>query len=104
MTVDEGVGYALDQKPRAPQAPKPEAPVLLGSPIALTRREQEIAALVAQGLSNKQIAAKLIASERTAEYHILNILNKLGFNSRTQIASWATAHQPLAGASHAGTR
>jgi len=51
-----------------------------------------IAALVAQGLSNKQIAAKLVVSERTAESHILNILNKLGFNSRTQIASWATAN------------
>ena len=51
-----------------------------------------IAALVAQGLSNKQIAAKLVVSERTAESHILNILNKLGFNSRTQIASWAMAN------------
>jgi len=60
-----------------------------------TRREQEIAALVAQGLSNKQIA-KLVVSERTAEYHILNILNKLGFNSRTQIASWAATHQRVA--------
>ena len=51
-----------------------------------------IAALVAQGLSNKEIAAKLVVSERTAESHILNILNKLGFNSRTQIASWAMAN------------
>jgi predicted ATPase/DNA-binding CsgD family transcriptional regulator len=93
MTIDEGVAYALDRKKPTKPLPAPVAE----APVPLTRREQEIAGLVAQGLSNKQIAAKLVVSERTAENHILNILNKLGFNSRTQIASWATAHQPLAG-------
>ena len=93
MTMDEALAYVLEEKsPVVP--PKPTAASVVGSPILLTRREREIAALVAQGLSNKQIAAKLVISERTAECHILNILNKLGFNARTQIASWATDRTP----------
>ena len=88
MTTDEGVAYALEQD-RQPKPTRSRAPDL---PMPLTPREQDIARLVAQGLSNKQIAAKLVVSQRTAESHILNILNKLGFNSRTQIASWATAN------------
>jgi DNA-binding CsgD family transcriptional regulator len=54
----------------------------------LTAREREIAALVANGLSNKQIAEKLVISERTAEGHVQRILSKLGFRSRSEIASW----------------
>jgi non-specific serine/threonine protein kinase len=57
-----------------------------GSPI--TRREQEIAALVAEGLSNRQIAAQLVISPRTAEGHVQNILVKLGFGARSEIAAW----------------
>lgn len=56
----------------------------------LTRREEGVAALVAEGLSNRAIAARLFISERTAEYHVQGILNKLGFSSRAQIATWAT--------------
>jgi DNA-binding NarL/FixJ family response regulator len=44
--------------------------------------------LVAEGLSNKQIGARLFISERTVDSHVRSILNKLGFNSRAQIASW----------------
>jgi DNA-binding CsgD family transcriptional regulator/tetratricopeptide (TPR) repeat protein len=55
----------------------------------LTAREREVAGLVAEGLSNRQIAAKLYLSERTAETHVQNILTKLGFTSRTQVAGWA---------------
>lgn len=55
----------------------------------LTRRERQVAALVAQGKSNREIAGALIVSERTAATHVGNILNKLGFTSRAQIASWA---------------
>jgi non-specific serine/threonine protein kinase len=54
----------------------------------LTRREQEIAELVAAGLSNKDIAARLVIATRTAEGHVERILVKLGFTSRTQIAAW----------------
>jgi predicted ATPase/DNA-binding CsgD family transcriptional regulator/TolA-binding protein len=54
----------------------------------LTRREREVAALVTQGKSNRQIAAELVVSERTVEGHINKILSKLGFRSRAQVAAW----------------
>jgi DNA-binding NarL/FixJ family response regulator len=54
----------------------------------LTPREQEVARLVAQGATNREIAAQLVISERTAETHVGNILNKLDFTSRAQIAAW----------------
>jgi predicted ATPase/DNA-binding CsgD family transcriptional regulator len=59
----------------------------------LTRREQEVAGLVAAGLSNKDIASRLVISLRTAEGHIEHILTKLGFNSRAQIATWVARQQ-----------
>jgi non-specific serine/threonine protein kinase len=55
----------------------------------LTRREQQVAALVAQGYSNRQIGESLAISQRTAVSHIEHIMNKLGVNSRAQIAVWA---------------
>ncbi|MFC8518920.1 ATP-binding protein [Streptomyces sp. NPDC057257] len=54
----------------------------------LTAREEEVAALVSEGLSNRQIAGRLRLSERTAENHVTHILTKLGFDSRAQIAAW----------------
>jgi len=54
----------------------------------LGRRETDVARLVAEGLSNKQIGARLFISERTVESHVRNSLDKLGFSSRAQIASW----------------
>jgi predicted ATPase/DNA-binding CsgD family transcriptional regulator len=54
----------------------------------LRQRETDVARLVADGLSNKEIGARLFISERTVESHIRNIMNKLGFNSRAQIAGW----------------
>ena len=56
----------------------------------LTERERQVAALVAQGRSNREIAAALVVSERTVETHVGNILAKLGFASRAQVAAWAT--------------
>jgi non-specific serine/threonine protein kinase len=55
----------------------------------LTRRESEVARLVAAGLSNRQIADRLFISPRTAEYHVEQIRNKLGFHSRAQVAAWS---------------
>jgi DNA-binding CsgD family transcriptional regulator len=55
----------------------------------LTAREREVAALLAQGLSNKAIADKLVLSERTVEKHVENVMGKLGFTSRAQAAVWA---------------
>ncbi|TMM34465.1 MAG: helix-turn-helix transcriptional regulator, partial [Actinobacteria bacterium] len=63
----------------------------------MTRREREIAELVAQGLRNKQIAARLVISQRTVESHVENIMVKLGFTTRSQIASWyaqGTTNEP----------
>jgi predicted ATPase/DNA-binding CsgD family transcriptional regulator len=60
---------------------------------ALTAREQEIAGLLAQGLSNKAIAQSLVIAQRTAETHVANILTKLGLTSRSQVAAWV-AQQP----------
>jgi DNA-binding CsgD family transcriptional regulator len=55
----------------------------------LTAREREVAALVAQGKTSRDIADLLVISERTAEAHVGNILGKLGFSARAQIAAWA---------------
>lgn len=60
----------------------------------LTRREREVARLVAKGLTNREIAGGLSISERTAEYHVEQIRNKLGFRSRTQIAAWIADQAP----------
>jgi DNA-binding CsgD family transcriptional regulator len=57
-------------------------------PSSLTQREHEIAELVASGRSNKAIADELSISHTTAARHVANIMAKLGFNSRTQIAAW----------------
>ena len=55
----------------------------------LTRREREVAAVVAQGLSNQEVADELVVSIKTVEAHVTRILSKLGFSSRVQIAAWA---------------
>jgi DNA-binding NarL/FixJ family response regulator len=60
----------------------------VGGTGVLGKREAEVARLVADGLSNKQIAKRLFISERTVDSHVRNILNKLGFGSRAQIAAW----------------
>jgi len=61
-------------------------PAIAGS---LTPREREIVALIASGRSNKAIAAELVISPATAARHVANILAKLGFSSRSQVAAWA---------------
>ena len=67
---------------RPPAAPAP-------SPSALTRREREVAALIARGMTNREIADELVISEMTADSHVSHILRKLGFRSRAQVAAWA---------------
>ena len=62
----------------------------------LTRREREVAALVAQGLTSRELAARLVIAERTAETHVEHILAKLGYRTRAQVAAWAV-EQGLAG-------
>jgi DNA-binding CsgD family transcriptional regulator/sugar lactone lactonase YvrE len=66
----------------------------LASP-ELSRREREVAALVAEGMSNREIAERLFISERTAEGHVEQIRNKLGFKSRAQVAAWVASKANL---------
>ena len=56
---------------------------------ALTRREREVADLVAKGLTNRELAERLVIAERTAENHVQHILIKLGLSNRSQLAVWA---------------
>jgi DNA-binding NarL/FixJ family response regulator/tetratricopeptide (TPR) repeat protein len=66
-------------------------------PAALTPREREVAALLAEGLSNSQLAERLYISPRTAAVHVSNILAKLGMSSRTEVAAWAAGGGLAAG-------
>jgi non-specific serine/threonine protein kinase len=63
-----------------------------GRGLVLSPREREVAALVARGLTDPQIAAMLVIGTRTAETHVANCLSKLGFATRTQLAAWAVQH------------
>jgi DNA-binding CsgD family transcriptional regulator len=87
LTRDAAVSLALGE----PVAAAPEPHRRDG---ALAKREDDVARLVAEGLSNKQIAARLFISERTVDSHVRSILNKLGFNSRAQIAAWMASSNP----------
>jgi non-specific serine/threonine protein kinase len=80
LTPDEATALGLDEQPADPSA-------------GLTRREQEIAALVATGLTNRDIAGKLYLSVRTVETHVDHALSKLGFRTRTQLAAWILAQR-----------
>jgi DNA-binding NarL/FixJ family response regulator len=84
MTVEEGVAFALGgtQRPKQAEVVKPYPRP------ALTGRQLEIARLIADDLTNRQIAIKLHLSERTVETHVTNMLNKLGLNSRVQLSRW----------------
>jgi non-specific serine/threonine protein kinase len=62
---------------------------------SLTSREEEIAGLLAQGLSNKAIAKSLVIAQRTAETHVANILVKLGLTSRSQVAAWVAEQRGI---------
>jgi pimeloyl-ACP methyl ester carboxylesterase/DNA-binding CsgD family transcriptional regulator len=67
------------------------------TPPTLTSRQLEVAALVARGFSNRQIAAELVITERSAESHVERIRARLGFRSRAQIAAWYVAADPASG-------
>jgi DNA-binding CsgD family transcriptional regulator/tetratricopeptide (TPR) repeat protein len=67
-----------------------------GRPAVLSPRETEVAKLVAEGLTNRQIAEQLVISERTAQNHVQHILTKLGFSTRSQIASWSVRRNEYA--------
>lgn len=90
LDLDGAVSYALE-----PLAGLGSSVDELSSRDALTRRELEVAGLVARGLTNRDIAAALVIAEGTAERHVSNILAKLGFNTRSQIAAWVAGRHSL---------
>ena len=77
------------------QAAAAAEPVRAGGGIELSRREREVAQLVARGLSNREIAQRLYLSERTVDNHVHRILDKLGFDSRVQVATWLVKNEHL---------
>jgi predicted ATPase/DNA-binding CsgD family transcriptional regulator len=82
LAREAAVRLALGEPDDTRKAPSVGAGYKLGA------RQLEVAQLVAKGLSNRQIASQLFLSERTVDSHVRTILNKLGFNSRAQIAGW----------------
>jgi non-specific serine/threonine protein kinase len=90
--VELGPDGAVEFARGGAPAPHRAVPVHHGDD-PLTRREREIADLVAKGMSNKEIAAALVIAQRTAETHVEHILSKLGFNRRAQIAVWSAARR-----------
>jgi DNA-binding NarL/FixJ family response regulator len=92
MTFAEAADYARSTEivsaTGAPETRAVDAPASL-----LTPRERQVAVLIAQGLTNRQIASELIVAESTAERHVANIMNKLGVNARSQVAAWAVEYR-----------
>ena len=81
LIPEEAVELALRSEPEEAGGPGPRR--------MLTPREAEVTALVARGLTNREIAAQLFLSVRTVEVHVDHILTKLGCHTRTQLAAWA---------------
>jgi predicted ATPase/DNA-binding SARP family transcriptional activator/DNA-binding CsgD family transcriptional regulator len=89
MSMERAIEYALsedDSSTIATRTPEHTSSATARA-LALTRREREVARLVAQGLTNRQIAEALFVSERTVDHHVSNILRKLSLSSREQVAS-----------------
>jgi non-specific serine/threonine protein kinase len=97
MTVDLAVAKALSETTL--HIGERDAGPERVDPLSLSKREQAVATLVAEGLTNHQIAAKLFISRRTVETHVQHIFNKLGFSTRSQIAAWAVRQQLIASGS-----
>jgi len=85
MSPQEAIEYALSE---GEAASSPEPPPDARRSEVLAPREREVAALVARGLTNRQIAKELSISERTVHTHVRRILGKLGLGSRAQITAW----------------
>ncbi|MHA4850102.1 MULTISPECIES: protein kinase domain-containing protein [unclassified Rhodococcus (in: high G+C Gram-positive bacteria)] len=81
LGTHDAIVYALNEQPRDTTRPA-------GIATNLTKREWQVADLVAKGLTNRAIAKSLVISDRTAQGHVEHILSKLGFTSRAQIAAW----------------
>ena len=94
MSMEQAIEYALsEERPTFPISPAPERASADEAP-HLTRREREVAALVARGFTSRQIASELVVSERTVDNHVANILKKLSLHSREQIAARKAEQSP----------
>lgn len=98
LPPDQAIELLLlaDPVENARAEPIPERPFCTDDgrrPADLSPREREVVALVARGLTNRQISAELVLSQRTVEWHIGKILHKLGLTSRSQIVAWTSAHR-----------
>jgi DNA-binding CsgD family transcriptional regulator len=91
MSRDQAIAFALHEA-----TPDDRASAAKSSISPLSKREMEVAGFVSEGLSNKEIASRCFLSERTVETHVSNILNKLGINSRVEVASWVAQELRLA--------
>ncbi|MGR6520297.1 ATP-binding protein (plasmid) [Rhodococcus erythropolis] len=80
--LDVAISYALHEEPSNDSGSETDAST------RLTKRERQVADLIAQGLTNQAIADHLVISPRTAQGHVEHILTKLGFTSRAQVAAW----------------
>jgi RNA polymerase sigma factor (sigma-70 family) len=92
VMADDAVGFAPGPEPAWTDPARLDTVGAHRGPTPLTSRECEIVRLIVRGLSNREIADELVISPATAARHVANILAKLGFSSRTQIASWAARH------------
>jgi predicted ATPase/DNA-binding CsgD family transcriptional regulator len=92
-SFEEAVALALGEELATDRAGE-EAPRGTARPGGLTPREREIAGLLAEGLTNKEIATRLVISQRTVESHVDHVLAKLGMTSRAQVAGWVADQQP----------
>ncbi len=88
-SFDQAVDLALGEDVADPAPPSKQRRASAAG--GLTRREREVAGFLVEGLSNRDIAARLVISQRTVETHVDNILAKLGMTSRGQVASWVAA-------------
>lgn len=89
----QGAGAQLSLEAAVAEALRPTAPIVEANVAERTNplsvREQEVAALIAAGLSNGEIADRLVLSKRTVEHHVANIFARLGYTRRAEIVRWA---------------
>ena len=97
MSFEEVVEYALAITAPSERTSVEQDAGAAGSPTdpdlgRLTPREREVAALIVQGRTNREIAEALVLSDRTVDSHIRNVMGKLEVGARAQIAAWAVQH------------